>query len=90
MVIKISNIINKNKIMKESKGNDIFIAMKAESLKNPIDMKFQLDFDGILQVSPFVFRRIVILMQKQLKGDYTLEIVNGSPLIVQSFKLGLS
>lgn len=89
MTIKIKDIINKPKLLKTSNANNIFISMKAEVKKNPGDMKFQLDFENISQVSPFIFKQLILLMKSHLQGQYQLEIINGTALIIQSFKLGI-
>lgn len=89
MNIKINELTNQTKLTKISNGVNIFNKMLSEYKKDTKITKFILDFEGIQQCTVFVFKEVIRQMQSRLKGEFGLELINGTPLVVQQFNLSL-
>ena len=87
--INVKDIVKKDKISKLSNGVNIFNIMISEYKKNNDIKQFNLNMEGMKQVSAHVFKEIVHQMQIRLEGQFGLEIHNANTLITQQFKLAL-
>jgi len=89
-MVKINQAVSKKDLNKISNATNIFNLMKSEIRKNPDEKKLILDFEDIKTCSKHVFKKIFELMQKNLEGQYMVEVVNGSPAVVANFKMAIS
>lgn len=85
MEIKINKITNKKKLNKNSDGIKIFENMKS-FVNNDITMReFILDAQDMNEITPTVFKVIVIEMQTKLFGNYSVKLINAKPLVIKSY-----
>ncbi|MCK5807301.1 MAG: hypothetical protein KAG91_02820 [Mycoplasmataceae bacterium] len=85
MEIKIYNITKKQKLNKNSDGVRIFENMKS-FVNNDLTMReFVLDATNMNEITPIVFKSIVIEMQTKLFGNYSVKLINAKPLVIKSY-----
>ena len=85
MTIKIHEITNKKKLNKNSEGIKIFENMKSFVNKDITMREFTLDAQDMNEITPIVFKAIVIEMQTKLFGNYSVKLVNAKPLVIKSY-----
>ena len=85
MEIKIHNITNKKKLNKNSDGVKIFENMKSFVNKDITAREFVFNAKDMNEITPIVFKSIVIEMQTKLFGNYSVKLINAKPLVVKSY-----